>query len=467
MHTIHRRVQAAYFFVDTLLIGFSFYLPCLLNPYLMPANAVELRLYLTVFSFWGIILIFILNNHQLYLTDRHISITQELFKVVRCILYSSILAALFIFLTKIDIFSRLVFLEATLLLTILLSGWRILKRIYVRRLIREGYGNYNVLIVGVNKQSLFLVEEIKNNPYLGLKVIGLVDGDRETNSLKEEGLSVLGKIDDLEKIVKKNFIDEIYITDISHRGLVSEVIRKAEQLGKTVRVLAEDFNLPYKMVGVNYIGITPLLTYYESLSHGSDSAIKRCLDIAVSIAALILLLPIFLAIAVLIKLNSQGPIFYVSKRCGKKGSVFNMYKFRSMVKGAEKQRDALSDKSDVKGPIFKIKKDPRLTRVGKVLRKYSLDELPQLFNILKGDMSLVGPRPFPEAESNKIEYQHIPRLNIRPGVTGLAQVKGRSNLKFNQWMRWDIWYVENWSLGLDVKILLWTIPAVLKGRGAY
>ncbi|MFA7653285.1 MAG: sugar transferase, partial [Candidatus Omnitrophota bacterium] len=181
----------------------------------------------------------------------------------------------------------------------------------------------------------------------------------------------------------------------------------------------------------------------------------------------ILLLPIFLAIAVLIKLNSQGPIFYVSKRCGKKGSVFNMYKFRSMVKGAEKQRDALSDKSDVKGPIFKIRKDPRLTKVGRILRKYSLDELPQLFNILKGDMSLVGPRPFPEAESNKIEYQHIPRLNIRPGVTGLAQVKGRSNLKFNQWMRWDIWYVENWSLGLDVKILLWTIPAVLKGRGAY
>ncbi|MDD5355734.1 MAG: sugar transferase [Candidatus Omnitrophica bacterium] len=467
MHTIHKRVQIAYFFVDILLIGFSFYLPCLLNPLLVPATTVELRLYLTIFSFWEIILVFILNNHQLYITDRHISIVQEFFKVVRCILYSSILAALFIFLTKIDIFSRLIFLEATVFLTIQLSGWRIVKRIYVRRLIRGGYGNYNVLIVGVNKQALFLIEEIKSNPYLGLKVIGLVDGDKEINGLEQEQLRILGKINDLERIVKKNFVDEVYITDISRRSLVSEVITKAEKLGKTVRVIAEDFDIPYKKISLNYIGIMPLIAYYESLTHGADSAMKRCLDIIVSSSALILLFPIFIIIAVLVKLDNLGPIFYVSKRSGKKGRVFNMYKFRSMVKDAEKQRDALSERSEVKGPIFKIKQDPRLTRVGRVLRKYSLDELPQLFNILKGDMSLVGPRPFPVEESNKIEYQHIPRLNIRPGVTGLAQVKGRSNLRFNQWMRWDIWYLENWSFGLDIRILLWTIPVVFKGKGAY
>jgi len=159
--------------------------------------------------------------------------------------------------------------------------------------------------------------------------------------------------------------------------------------------------------------------------------------------------------------------FYISKRSGKKGRIFNMYKFRSMIKNAENLRDALSCKSEVEGPIFKIRRDPRLTRVGKILRKYSLDELPQLFNVLKGDMGLVGPRPFPVEESSKIEYKHIPRLNVRPGLTGLAQVKGRSNLKFNQWMRWDVWYVENWSLGLDARIILWTIPAVLRGKGAY
>lgn len=467
MHTRHKRVQIAYFFVDTLLIGFSFYLPCFLNPHLIPAGGFELRLNLVTFAFWGIVLVFILNNHQLYITDRRIGIIQEFFKVARCIFYSSILAGLFIFLVKIDTFSRAIFLEAAVLLTIQLSGWRILKRIYVRSLIRSGYGNYNVLIAGLNKQSFFLIEEIKNNSYLGLKVVGLLDGDSQANALNQGHVPVLGKIEDLERIVKKYFVDEIYITDVSKRNLVSEIIKKAEKLGKTVRVLAEDFDMPPKIISVNYIGITPLVTYYESLPHGSDIALKRGLDMVISGLALVFFLPVFTFIAVLIKLDSPGTVFYVSRRSGRKGRVFNMYKFRSMIKDAENLREALSGKSEVEGPIFKIKRDPRLTRVGKFLRKYSLDELPQLFNVLKGDMGLVGPRPFPVEESNKIEYKHIPRLNIRPGLTGLAQVKGRSNLKFNQWMRWDVWYIENWSLSLDARIILWTIPAVLRGKGAY
>jgi lipopolysaccharide/colanic/teichoic acid biosynthesis glycosyltransferase len=166
-------------------------------------------------------------------------------------------------------------------------------------------------------------------------------------------------------------------------------------------------------------------------------------------------------------LESFGPVLYVSKRSGRKGVIFNFYKFRSMVENADNFKNVLKDKSEVKGPIFKIRKDPRLTRVGSFLRKYSLDELPQLINVFKGDMSLVGPRPFPVEESQQIEYKHIPRLNIKPGITGLAQIKGRSDLSFSHWMRWDNWYLHNWSLGLDIKILLWTIPVVLKGKGAY
>ena len=146
---------------------------------------------------------------------------------------------------------------------------------------------------------------------------------------------------------------------------------------------------------------------------------------------------------------------------------FDFYKFRSMVKDADEHKETLRKKSEVDGPIFKIRNDPRLTTVGKILRRYSLDELPQLFNVIKGDMSLVGPRPFPIEESENFENKHIPRLNIRPGMTGLAQVKGRSDLKFDNCIRWDMWYIANWSLWLDLKILLWTIPAVLKGKGAY
>ena len=198
-----------------------------------------------------------------------------------------------------------------------------------------------------------------------------------------------------------------------------------------------------------------------------DSIIKRIFDIFVAGLMLCLFFPVFIVIGLLIKIESEGPFFYVSKRSGKKGTVFKIYKFRSMVNNADELKEQIRYKSEVDGPIFKIKKDPRLTRVGVFLRKYSLDELPQLINVLKGDMSLVGPRPFPVKESEKIEYKHIPRLNVRPGITGLAQIKGRSDLNFSRWMKWDSWYVNNWSLGLDIRILLWTIPVVLKRKGAY
>jgi lipopolysaccharide/colanic/teichoic acid biosynthesis glycosyltransferase len=232
-------------------------------------------------------------------------------------------------------------------------------------------------------------------------------------------------------------------------------------------VVAEHFGLPYSQVKLDYIGVIPLLTYFEESVYGARNTVKRLLDIFVSGSILIFFLPFLVLIACLIKIESSGPVFYISKRSGRKGIVFDFYKFRSMVNGADNHKKSLREKSEVTGPIFKIKKDPRLTRVGKFLRKYSIDELPQLINVLKGDMSLVGPRPFPVEESQQIECKHIPRLNIRPGITGLAQIKGRSDLSFSHWMRWDNWYLHNWSLGLDIKILLWTIPAVLKAKGAY
>jgi len=350
------------------------------------------------------------------------------------------------------------------MLLLSLSAWRTIKRLYVRYLIQKGYANYNILIIGAGNTGLALVDQTKAFPYLGMKTIGFLDDVR----LGERGgVKILGKINDIEPVVKKYFIDEIYVTIPSERKISREIIQEGVKLGKTVRVVAEHFGLPYSQVRLNYIGVIPLLTYFEKSGYGAENTLKRLLDIFISCSILILFLPLFVLIACLIKIESPGPVFYISKRSGRKGVIFDFYKFRSMVKDAVKQRDALSDKSDVKGPIFKIKQDPRLTRAGRILRKYSMDELPQLFNVLKGDMSLVGPRPFPVEESNNIEYKHIPRLNIRPGITGLAQIKGRSDLKFSQWMRWDAWYVENWSLGLDIKVLLWTIPVVLKGKGAY
>ncbi|MFH0855121.1 MAG: sugar transferase [Candidatus Omnitrophota bacterium] len=446
------------------LIAFSFYGVFKFNSGLARINPEAIRLYLSVYFFWGVVLVFLLHNSHLYYTDRYLSVSGEWLKVGRCVLSASILTALFIFILKLDIFSRAVFVESSFELLLSLSAWRTLKRIYVRYLIRKGYANYNILIIGAGAVGLALAEETKSFPHLGMKTVGFLD---DVRTGERGGVRVLGKINDIERVVKKYFIDEIYLTIPSERRISGEIIQKGAKLGKTVRVVAEHFGLSYSQVRLNYIGVIPLLTYFEESASGARNTLKRLLDVFISGSILILFSPLFALIACLIKIESRGAVFYVSKRSGRKGVIFNFYKFRSMITGADSQKDSLRGKSEVEGPIFKIRNDPRLTKTGRFLRKYSLDELPQLINVLKGDMSLVGPRPFPVEESNNIEYKHIPRLNIRPGITGLAQIKGRSDLKFSQWMRWDIWYVKNWSLGLDIKILFWTIPVVFKGKGAY
>lgn len=464
MHKSSRRVRFVYFFVDIVLITLSFYGVFKLNFGLTQLNLEHIRVYLSIYFFWGVVLIFLLYNAHLYYTDRYLGVLGEWGRVGRCVLLAAILTALFIFILKLDVFSRAVFVKSSFTLLVSISAWRTIKRLCVRYLIRKGYANYNILIIGAGNAGLALVNETRAFPFLGIKTIGFLDDVRVG---ERSGIKILGKISDLEQVVKKYFIDEIYVTIPSERKISGEIIQKGAKLGKTVRVIAEHFGFPYSQVRLNYVGVIPLLTYFEERGYKARNAVKRLLDIFASVLILILFLPLFLLIACLVKMESPGPVFYVSKRSGRKGVIFDFYKFRSMIQGAESRKESLRGKSEVEGPIFKIRNDPRLTKVGKFLRKYSLDELPQLLNVLKGDMSLVGPRPFPVEESNNIEYKHIPRLNIRPGITGLAQIKGRSDLKFSQWMRWDGWYVENWSLGLDLKILLWTIPAVLKGEGAY
>jgi len=196
-------------------------------------------------------------------------------------------------------------------------------------------------------------------------------------------------------------------------------------------------------------------------------AFKRSLDLIVALAGLVLLSPLFLLIGLAIKLDSPGPVLFTQPRVGRGGREFTIHKFRSMRQGAEEEKEELADLNETNGPIFKIRDDPRLTRVGRVLRRWSLDELPQLYNVLRGEMSLVGPRPPTRAEVAKYEDWHLKRLAVRAGMTGLWQVSGRSELPFDEMVLLDIYYVENWSPALDAKILLRTVPKWLSGKGAY
>ena len=460
----NKYIHLFYIFIDIVLIGVCFYAVYRLNSAIVSQELAGKRLYLIAFSIWLACLIFVLNIFRLYRTSRDLSIINEIIAVGKGVGSASVLAALFIFILKIDIFSRTIFIESILLLFFTLSLWRFLKRIFVRRLVIKGRSNLNVLVVGVDEETELLIREIISNPFLGLRIVGILD-DKKTGDYC--GFRILGNLDKLEYAVKKYFVDEVFILRNSCGNSIQNIIARCVKLDRTIRLLVDDFGLTFQRLGVSYLGPLPLVTYYKVDSFGFYGTVKRFADVLVSLFLIILFLPVLVLIAVLIKLESRGPVFYASKRSGKKGVVFNCYKFRSMIINAESLKHQLRPKSEVDGPIFKIKRDPRTTRFGRFLRKYSLDELPQLFNVLVGDMSLVGPRPFPVEESDKIEHRHIPRLNIRPGITGLAQIKGRSDLKFHNWMRWDIWYANNLSIGLDIKILLWTIPAVIKARGAY
>jgi len=467
MYRDRKYLHIAYLIVDILLAILSFYLPYFLkyNRNFISINLPYFRDYSLLFFLWGLSLIFFLNNHLLYSTDRSLTIPKETWRVIKCVFFASVLAGLAIFFLQMKMFSRLVFGLSSLLLILSLSLWRAIKRTLIRYRIAKGYYNINVLIVGAGRTGCALAEEIKSNPYLGLKVIGFVD---DAKAGKVLNYNILGKVNELEHLVQQYFVDEIYVTIPSERKVVSGIMTLGKKMNKTVRVVADNFTSSFTQMRLNYIGFIPLIRYIDGGLHGTEIFIKRFVDVVIAGFSLIIFAPLFVLIAFLIKLNSPGSVFYISKRCGRKGEIFDFYKFRSMVTDADDYKEALRDRNEARGGlIFKIKNDPRITSTGKILRKYSLDELPQLINVLKGNMSLVGPRPFPVEESQKLHFNHVPRLNIRPGITGLSQIRGRSDLPLSRWIKWDLWYINNWSFSLDLLILLWTIPAVLKRKGAY
>ena len=416
-------------------------------------------------SLWFILMVLFLNQHKLYVTDRMLSLTRECLRVLRSVLYSAFSLVIAMYVFKVHGFSRVVFSYCILFVFVMMFGWRFFKRIVFRHMVKGGYKNVNVLIIGAGAAAERLVDELAASPYLGIKIKGFLD-----DNVKDEvlGYPVFGALSRIEKTVRQEFIDEIIITIPSVRDKVKEILHAAQRLKKNVRVMADNYDFNFNRMDVYNLGVLPLLEYHSTPEHGAHSFVKRTFDVLVSGAGLILLSPLFLMIALLIKLDSRGPVFYVSKRSGLKGRVFDFIKFRTMIPDAELKKSDLQDRNEVQGGrIFKIKEDPRITHIGKFMRKFSIDELPQLLNVFCGDMSIVGPRPFPVAEFKEFDYYHMARAEIKPGITGLAQIRGRSDLSFYRWVRWDLWYINNWSFWLDMVILWRTIPAVLHGRGAY
>jgi len=347
---------------------------------------------------------------------------------------------------------------------------RVLLRYLLAGLRRRGRNLRQMVVVGTNPRALRFARKIEARPELGYRIAGFVDGPWFGLEMFEQtGYELVSDFTGFPRFLREQVVDEVVIAlpMESSYGKAARIAALCEEQGINVRLLSDLFNLRLAQSRAEEFEGEPVITLCAASPDGWQHLLKRPLDVSVSLPAMLLLSPLFLLTALVVKLTSAGPAFFVQERVGLNKRRFRLYKFRTMVADAEKRQRDLEHLNEARGAVFKIRNDPRLTPVGKFLRKTSIDELPQLLNVLKGDMSLVGPRPLPvrDYQGFNQDWQRR-RFSVRPGITCLWQVNGRSAIPFEKWMELDMEYIDNWSLGLDMKILAKTLPAVIKGAGA-
>ena len=405
---------------------------------------------------------------DMYRSFRLRSISEIVIMLLQTVLFGYVLVGWTAFVLKIDYIPRplvtLTFLFSFMLITV----QKIALVTFFRHLRRHGLNYRTLLLVGTGPRAQKFLRENNKSRAFGLKVLGLIDEDPAKKGIRVEGYLVLGALADVPFLIHNNQVDEvIFIIPRSWLDRIEPTMTFLETEGIKTHLAVDHFNLRFAKVELTSIFDFPLLTF-ETVSAGvGQLMIKRLLDLVISFVLLIILSPVFLITALVIKYTSPGPVFFRQERSSLNGRRFTLFKFRTMVNDAEQKLADLLSRNEMKGPAFKMEHDPRITPAGRFLRKFSIDELPQLWNVLWGDMSLVGPRPLLFNEVEQYDNWQRRRLTMRPGITCLWQVKGRNNItNFDEWMRLDLQYIDEWSLWLDARILLETIPVVLFGIGA-
>ena len=347
---------------------------------------------------------------------------------------------------------------------------RLLLRSVLSWIRRHGRNLREILIVGTNARALEFASVVDGRPELGYRLAGFVDEEWSgASELRNTGRTVVCGLDGIPRLLRERVVDEVVLALPlqSHYPQASRIIAQCAEQGIVVRILSSIFDTRQAYASTEEFEASPVVTVHSRPVDGWPMVLKRTLDAVLSSVLLIGLAPVLLVTALLIKLTSPGPVFFGQERIGLNKRRFRIYKFRTMIVSAEREQAKLECRNESDGPVFKIHNDPRVTPLGKFLRKTSIDELPQLLNVLKGDMSLVGPRPLPVRDYEGFDHDwQRRRFSVRPGITCLWQINGRSSLSFDKWMELDMQYIDQWSLWLDVKILAKTIPAVLKGSGA-
>jgi exopolysaccharide biosynthesis polyprenyl glycosylphosphotransferase len=324
--------------------------------------------------------------------------------------------------------------------------------------------------VGTNARALRFAELVENKPTLGYQIKGFIDDEWSgVGTFRQTGQALVARLGEFGNYLRDHVVDEVVIAlpVSSYYAQFSLILRACEEQGILVHMLPDFFDVKHARLRLEVLEDQPVITLRTGAMEGWPVLVKRIFDLAVALVLLILLMPLFIIVALVIKLTSPGPILFVQERVGLHKRRFRFLKFRTMVQDAEKQQPALEELNEVSGPVFKIWNDPRMTAVGSLLRRTSVDELPQLINVLRGDMSLVGPRPLPVRDYQAFDSDwHRRRFSVRPGMTCLWQVGGRNSLPFERWMELDMQYIDQWSLWLDFRVLVSTLPAVVSGKGA-
>ena len=423
-----------------------------------------------VLLIWGVLLL----SSDCYRSHRTVSLLEEAWDIFKVCTSGLAALALTIYSLRLDErflqddqFSRLWVLLVSVFACVFLLTEKLALRTLSRYVRSSGFNYRTVLIVGTNHSALSMAESIRMHRYWGFKILGFVADPKAKEVELPGNYQLLGTLEDIPRIVDEQVVDDVLFC-LNRRDLdrLEDLFLALQEQGIRTRFVLDFFPHTKAQARFEDLDGVPLLTFSTAPERALPLAFKRTVDVLLSMAMMILALPVLGGISLLIKLTSGGAVLYSQTRCGLNGRRFTLYKFRTMVEGADQRKSELLHLNEMDGPAFKLKNDPRITRIGRFLRRFSLDELPQLWNVLRGDMSLVGPRPpIPDEVACYQRWQRR-RLSMKPGLTCLWQISGRNQLDFDRWMQLDLEYIDTWSPWLDMKILLKTVPAVLSGRGA-
>jgi exopolysaccharide biosynthesis polyprenyl glycosylphosphotransferase len=467
---------------DGFLLSFAFFLAYLLrqnfhifakldlipSTQVIPSTSSSISEYLVVLFFVVPLWCLMLYLNGMYLPLR----IRKLREIVKIILKSSFISILALgtvaFLFKLHFVSRMflaIFFMASVT-SVLIEKVAIFYILHHVR--KQGYNYKRLLIVGNGRRAAAFINKIQSHPEWGLKILGTIDDEPSRGIKKVKDTEVIGTLKDLPEVLHSYAIDEvIFVVPRLRLDHIEDAVSACEIEGVKATIAVDLFDLKIARSYQTDIDGIPLITFKTTNAKEWQLFIKRAMDLVLSGLGIILLSPLLLIVSILIKLTSSGPVLFKQRRVGLNGREFVFFKFRSMYEGTDRKLPELVALNEMEGPIFKIKKDPRVTPVGRVLRKFSIDELPQFFNVFVGHMSLIGPRPPLPKEVEQYKSWQRRRLSMRPGLSCLWQIRGRNNIDFDEWMKLDLEYLDNWSLWLDFKILIKTIPVVLFGIGAY